>query len=109
MRPPRAARQTGASKWLWWLATNTAGPLSWARLRLPMTVKGDTKLRIGTSAPYWTALRTNRAGGDAAPARIQPDRVPLGAVTPERTDGQSGERRPPPRRPAAAARGRRRA
>jgi hypothetical protein len=28
-----------------------------------MTVKGDTKRRIGTSAPYWTALRTNRAGG----------------------------------------------
>ena len=53
----------GASKWLWWLATNTAGPLSLARLRLPITVNGEMNLSSGTSAPYWMPLRTRRAGG----------------------------------------------
>src|SRR4029450_12781421 len=76
MRPPRAARHTGASKWLWWLATNTAGPLSLARLRLPITVNGEMNLSTGTRAPYWMPLRIRRAGGVRAQEEVGTDPRP---------------------------------
>ena len=60
----------GASKWLWWLATNTAGPSSLARLRLPITVNGEMNLSSGTRAPYWMPLRTSRAGGVRAQDQV---------------------------------------